>query len=183
MSETVLETATLGGGCFWCVEAIFEQLEGVDAVEPGYSGGHVENPTYQQVCEGTTGHAEVIQVRFDPSIISFRDLLWVFFTVHDPTTLDRQGADVGTQYRSAIFAHTERQHDEAQGVIAELDDAAVWEDPIVTEVTPFESFWPAEPYHREYYRRNTMQGYCQVVIAPKVAKFRARFIDRLKGER
>lgn len=182
MNETALETATLAGGCFWCLEAIFEQMRGVEIIDSGYSGGHLDKPTYQEVCEGTTGHAEAIQVHFDPLLVSFRDLLWAFFAVHDPTTLDRQGNDVGTQYRSAIFVHSPEQIDEAEGVIAELNDAAVWDAPIVTEVTPFESFWPAEAYHREYYRRNPMQGYCQVVIAPKVAKFRAQFLDRLKND-
>ena len=176
------ELATLAGGCFWCLEAVFEQLRGVERVESGYAGGHVSNPSYEQVCTGATGHAEVIQVAFDPAVISFRDLLGVFFTIHDPTTRDRQGADVGTQYRSAIFFHTPEQQRTAVEVIRELDASRVWDDPIVTEVTRLMRFWPAEAYHREYYRRNPNQGYCRAVIAPKVAKLRKAFFDRLKDE-
>lgn len=175
------EVATLGGGCFWCLEAAFEQLRGVERVESGYAGGDAANPTYEQVCSGTTGHAEVVQVRFDPAVISFRDLLQVFFTIHDPTTRDRQGADVGSQYRSAILFHTPEQQRTALEVIRELDAARVWDDPIVTEVTPLSRFWSAEAYHREYYRRNPDQGYCRAVIAPKVAKLRKEFFDRLKS--
>ena len=174
------EVATLAGGCFWCLEAAFAQLKGVERVESGYSGGHVANPSYEEVCTGTTGHAEVVQITFDPQLVSFRDLLHVFFTIHDPTTPDRQGADVGTQYRSAIFYHTPEQKAEAERVIAELEAEKVWDDPIVTQVTPFEKFYPAEEYHRDYYRRNPNQGYCRAVIAPKVAKVRKLYLDKLK---
>lgn len=175
------EVATLVGGCFWCLEAAFEQLRGVERVESGYAGGDAPNPTYEQVCSGTTGHAEVVQVTFDPAVIAFRDLLQVFFTIHDPTTRDRQGADVGSQYRSAILFHTPEQQRAALEVIRELDAARLWDDPIVTEVTPLLRFWPAEAYHREYYRRNPDQGYCRAMIAPKVAKLRKEFFDRLKA--
>ncbi len=175
------ELATLAGGCFWCLEAAFEQLRGVERVDSGYAGGEVPNPTYEQVCSGRTGHAEVVQVTFGPGTIAFRDLLGVFFTIHDPTTLNRQGADVGTQYRSAIFYHTPEQQRTAIEVISELDAAHVWDAPIVTEVTRFARFWPAEAYHREYYRRNPTQGYCRAVIAPKIAKLRKEFFDRLKA--
>jgi peptide-methionine (S)-S-oxide reductase len=179
-ASDVTEIATLAGGCFWCLEAAFEQLRGVERVESGYAGGTVPNPTYEHVCSGTTGHAEVVQVTFDPAVIAFRDLLHVFFTIHDPTTKDRQGADVGTQYRSAVFFHTPEQQRTALEVIAALDAARVWDDPIVTEVTGLTKFWPAEPYHREYYRRNPDQAYCRAVIAPKVAKLRKEFVDQLK---
>jgi peptide-methionine (S)-S-oxide reductase len=174
------EQATLAGGCFWCLEAVFEQLRGVERVESGYSGGRVPEPTYQQVCTGTTGHAEVLQVTFDPADISFRDILDVFFATHDPTTLNRQGMDVGTQYRSAIFYHSPEQKQIAEQRIVELNAEQIWDGPIVTEVVPFERFYPAEEYHREYYRRNPEQGYCRAVISPKVAKFRKHFADRLK---
>ena len=174
------EIATLGGGCFWCLEAVYDQLKGVEDVVSGYSGGHVTNPSYQQVCSGATGHAEVIQITFDSDAISFRDLLDVFFTIHDPTTLNRQGADVGTQYRSAIFYHSPEQRAAAEQVIAELNGAHLWDRPIVTEVTPFEVFYPAEDYHQEYYENNPEQGYCRVVIAPKVAKFRKHYFEKLK---
>jgi peptide-methionine (S)-S-oxide reductase len=174
------EVATLAGGCFWCLEAVFDELEGVEDVVSGYSGGHVPNPTYEAVCTGRTGHAEAVQITFDPDRIAYGDLLRVFFSIHDPTTLNRQGADVGTQYRSAIFYHSPEQKAVAEAVIAELEAAGIWDKPIVTEVTPFQAFYPAEDYHQEYYRRNPYQGYCQVVIAPKVAKFRRRFRDRLK---
>ncbi len=177
-----LETATLGGGCFWCVEAVFEELRGVERVEPGYSGGHVENPTYEQVCTGRTGHAEVVQVKFDPRRISYREILEVFFSVHDPTTKDRQGPDVGPQYRSVIFYHDEEQRRTAEGVISELEARRVWERPIVTELAPFTAFYPAEEYHRDYFRRNPGQPYCQVIIAPKVAKFRKEHLQRLKAQ-
>ena len=173
------ELATLGGGCFWCLDEIFRQLKGVRRVESGYSGGTAASPSYEQVCTGTTGHAEVVQIRFDPSLISYRELLEVFFTVHDPTTLNRQGADVGTQYRSVIFHHSPEQRATAERVIAELGEAAIWDAPIVTQLVPFERFYPAEAYHQEYYRRNASQPYCQVVIAPKVAKFRKHFLERL----
>ena len=175
------EVATLAGGCFWCLEAVFDQLKGVENVESGYAGGHVLNPTYRMVCTGETGHAEVVQITFDPSAISFKELLQVFFTIHDPTTLNRQGADVGTQYRSAIFYHTPEQKDVAEEVIAEMVAAKVWDDPIVTEITRITDFYPAEEYHRDYYLRNPNQPYCQVVIAPKVAKLRKHFLDKLKA--
>lgn len=174
------EIATLGGGCFWCLEAIFTELRGVEKVESGYSGGSVPNPSYEQVCTGKTGHAEVIQITFDPEIISLRELLEVFFTIHDPTTLNRQGSDVGTQYRSAIFYHAPEQEKIAREVIAELEKAKVWDAPIVTEITPFEAFYPAEEYHREYFERNPEQPYCRIVIAPKVAKFRKQFLAKLR---
>jgi peptide-methionine (S)-S-oxide reductase len=174
------ETATLAGGCFWCLEAVFLDLRGVERAEPGYAGGRTPRPTYELVCGGGTGHAEVVQITFDPDVLSYRDLLEVFFTIHDPTTLDRQGADVGTQYRSAIFYHSEEQRAAAAAVIAELEAAAVWDDPIVTELVPFTEFFPAEEYHRDYYRRNPNQSYCRVVIAPKVAKARSKFLAKLK---
>ena len=174
------EIATLAGGCFWCLEAAFGQLRGVERVESGYSGGTVPNPSYEDVCTGTTGHAEVVQITFDPTVVSYSDLLHVFFTIHDPTTLNRQGGDVGTQYRSAIFYHSPAQKAEAERVIAELQAEKVWEDPIVTEVRPLAQFYPAEEYHRDYYRRNPNQGYCSAVVAPKVAKVRKLYFDRLK---
>ena len=174
------ETATLAGGCFWCLEAAFQDLKGVERVQSGYAGGRVANPSYEQVCTGTTGHAEVVQITFDPQVVSFDDLLHVFFTIHDPTTLNRQGVDVGTQYRSAIFYHTPDQKAAAERVIAELQSEHVWDDPIVTELKPLEAFYPAEEYHRDYYRRNPTQGYCSAVIAPKVAKVRKLFLDKLK---
>lgn len=174
------ETATFAGGCFWCLEAAFTELRGVHRVESGYAGGHVDQPTYEQVCAGTTGHAEVVQVDFDPDAISYRDLLGVFFTIHDPTTLNRQGADVGTQYRSAIFHHTDAQKAEAERMITELERDGVY-DGIVTEVAPLGTFWPAGSYHRDYYRRNPEQGYCRAVIAPKVAKLRKYHLDKLKA--
>jgi peptide-methionine (S)-S-oxide reductase len=178
--QTRWEIATLGGGCFWCLEAVFEQLKDVEKVVSGYAGGHVDQPSYRQVTSGTSGHAEVVQVTFDPDRISFRELLEVFFTIHDPTTLNRQGADIGPQYRSAIFVHSEEQEATARAVIRELGAGGPWDDPIVTEVTPFSAFYVAEDYHQEYYRNNAGQPYCQVVIAPKVAKFRQRFLSRLK---
>jgi len=174
------EVATLAGGCFWCLEAVFDQLEGVEDVVSGYAGGHVPNPSYKHVCTGETGHAEVIQITFDPQIVSYRDLLRVFFTIHDPTTLNRQGGDVGTQYRSAIFTHSDEQEQAAEAVIGELNEAGIWDEPIVTEVSPFEVFYPAEEYHQEYFARNPYQAYCQIVIAPKVAKFRKQYLERLK---
>jgi peptide-methionine (S)-S-oxide reductase len=174
------EIATLAGGCFWCLEAVYDELRGVKHVESGYAGGHVENPTYKAVCTGATGHAEVVQVAFDPDVVSFKELLEVFFTIHDPTTLNRQGADVGTQYRSAIFYHSPRQKEVAEEVIAEVTEAGLWDNPIVTEVTELDTFYPAEDYHQEYFANNPDQGYCRVVIAPKVAKFRKRYFDRLK---
>ncbi|MGE0132697.1 MAG: peptide-methionine (S)-S-oxide reductase MsrA [Blastocatellales bacterium] len=174
------ETATLAGGCFWCLEAVFDELRGVEKVESGYSGGHAINPTYREVCNGTTGHAEVVQITFDPQVVSFKELLQVFFTIHDPTTLNRQGADVGTQYRSAIYYNSPEQRERAEQVIAELTAAKVWDDPIVTEVMRLSEFYPAEEYHRDYYQRNPAQPYCQAVIAPKVAKARKHFLDKLK---
>ncbi len=175
------EITTLGGGCFWCLEAVFDQLNGIEDVVSGYSGGRVSHPSYELVCTGTTGHAEVVQLTFDPEVASFRDILQVFFTIHDPTTLNRQGADVGTQYRSAILYHSPAQKATADTVIAEMTTAKIWDDPIVTEVTPFEAFYPAEDYHQEYFARNPNQGYCRVVIAPKVAKFRKVYLEKLKG--
>ena len=172
------ETATLGGGCFWCLEAVFLEMRGVERVESGYAGGRVENPTYEQVCSGRTGHAEVVRVTFDPAELSFRELLDVFFTIHDPTTPDRQGADVGTQYRSVIFFETPEQEQAAREAIRDLEAEEVWEDPIVTEVAPLTRFHPAEAYHHDYYARNARQPYCQVVVAPKVAKYRQKFADR-----
>ncbi len=174
------EIATLAGGCFWCLEAVFDDLNGVERVESGYAGGTVANPSYRQVCEGTTGHAEVVQITFDPQVIGFKDLLEVFFTIHDPTTPNRQGADVGTQYRSAIFYHSPEQKAIAEQVIKEIDAARIWKAPIVTEVTPLTAFYQAEDYHQEYFARNGSQPYCQIVIAPKVAKFRKHYLERLK---
>lgn len=172
--------ATLAGGCFWCLEAVYDELNGVEDVVSGYSGGQVANPSYELVCTGTTGHAEVVKLTFDPNVISFREILEVFFTMHDPTTLNRQGADVGTQYRSAIFYHTPEQKAIAEQVIAELNAAHVWDDPIVTELTPFDKFYPAEDYHQEYFRRNPNQTYCRAVISPKMAKFRKQFLEKLR---
>ena len=174
------QLATLAGGCFWCLEAVFEQLKGVKKVESGYSGGHVPKPSYEAVCTGTTGHAEVTQVTFDPDVISFRDLLGVFFSIHDPTTPDRQGGDVGTQYRSAIFYHDDEQRRVAEDFVRELEAEHVFDDPIVTKLEPLEVFYPAEEYHREYYRRNPNQPYCRAVIAPKVAKLRSKYLEKLK---
>lgn len=174
------EVATLGGGCFWCIEAVFDELVGVDRVASGYSGGHVEQPTYAQVCSGTTGHAEVVQVRFAPEITSYRELLEVFFTVHDPTTRDRQGGDVGPQYRSVILTHSDEQERTARDVVDELESSGAFDDPVVTEVVPFERFWPAEDHHRDYYARNPDQAYCRVVIDPKLAKFRRTFAAKRK---
>jgi peptide-methionine (S)-S-oxide reductase len=175
------EVATLAGGCFWCLEAVFELLRGVERVESGYSGGQAPNPSYEQVCSGGTGHAEVIQVTFDPSVISFREVLEVFFALHDPTTLNRQGPDVGTQYRSAIFYHSPEQKQLAEETIAELNREGLYPRPIVTEVTPFQTFWMAEDYHQGYFRTHPYQGYCQYVISPKVAKLRQKFSAKLTG--
>ncbi|GAB4487825.1 MAG: peptide-methionine (S)-S-oxide reductase MsrA [Anaerolineales bacterium] len=174
------QTAILAGGCFWCLEAVFDDLKGVESVESGYSGGHVPNPTYKQVCSDTTGHAEVVRVTFDPTIITYRDLLRVFFAIHDPTTLNRQGNDIGTSYRSAIFYLDEEQKRTAEEVIRELTDAKLWPNPIVTEVTKFDAFYMAEDYHQEYFANNPFQPYCMAVVAPKVAKFRKQFVERLK---
>lgn len=172
--------ATLGGGCFWCLEAVFSDLEGVRRVVPGYAGGTTVNPSYEQVCTGETGHAEVVQITFDPNRISFADLLTVFFSIHDPTTPNRQGEDVGSQYRSVIFYHSPEQEQIARAVIKALDDEGIWEAPIVTEVVPFEVFYPAEDYHKDYFSRNPFQPYCQMVMAPKVRQFRRRFLSKLK---
>ena len=175
-----LETATLAAGCFWCVEAVFDDLRGVEDVVSGYSGGHTENPTYREVCSETTGHAEVTQIKFNAEELSYSDLLHVFFAVHDPTTLNRQGNDIGSSYRSAIFYHSDEQRKIAEEVINKLDDSNIWEEPIVTEVTEFTNFYPAEDYHQEYFANNPTQPYCAAVVAPKVLKFRKMFVDRLK---
>jgi peptide-methionine (S)-S-oxide reductase len=174
------ETATLGGGCFWCLDAVFEQIEGVESVVSGYAGGKVPNPSYQQVGTGTTGHAEVVQIAFDPGKITYRELLEIFFTIHDPTTLNRQGADVGTQYRSVIFYHTPEQEKTARKVIEELRASGTWENPIVTAVEEFRGFYPAEDYHQGYYRRNQGLPYCRAVITPKLAKLRQKWLSKLK---
>ena len=174
------EIATLAGGCFWCLEAVYKDLRGVESVVSGYSGGSVANPTYQQVCAGDTGHAEVVQVTFDPRAVTFREILEVFFTIHDPTTLNRQGADAGTQYRSAIFYHSPEQRETAEQVIAELTAEQLWRDPIVTEVKPLAEFYAAEDYHQDYFENNPYQPYCMAVVAPKVSKFRKKFLDKLK---
>jgi peptide-methionine (S)-S-oxide reductase len=176
------EVATLAGGCFWCLEAVFDELKGVVSVESGYSGGKLQDPSYAQVCDGDTGHAEVVQVTFDPLVLTYNDLLTVFFSIHDPTTLNRQGADAGTQYRSAIFYHDEAQKETAEQVIRKIEDAGIWDHPIVTEVTPFDKFYLAEDYHQEYFAHNSFQSYCRAVIAPKVSKFRKQYVDRLKKE-
>jgi len=180
--KTEFETATLAGGCFWCLEAVFDELKGVESVESGYSGGHTQQPNYRDVCTGATGHAEVVQVRFDPSLLSYLDLLNVFFAIHDPTTVNRQGADSGTQYRSAIFYHDPGQRQIAEQLIRELNEQRIWDKPIVTEMAQFEMFHLAEDYHQEYFARNPFQPYCMAVVAPKVAKFRKHFIDRLKKQ-
>jgi peptide-methionine (S)-S-oxide reductase len=175
-----LEVATLAGGCFWCLEAVYDELNGVVDVVSGYSGGSALNPSYDAVCTGQTGHAETVQIIFDPNMVTYRELLEVFFTIHDPTTLNRQGADVGTQYRSAIFYHNPEQKATAEQVISQLDQEKVWDKPIVTELTPFSTFYPAEAYHQEYFKRNPYQGYCMAIIAPKVAKFRKKYLEKLK---
>jgi peptide-methionine (S)-S-oxide reductase len=174
------EIATLGGGCFWCLDGIFRDFKGVEKVESGYAGGKTKNPSYRDVCSGSTGHAEVVQVTFDPSVLSYRDLLGVFFTIHDPTTPDRQGADVGTQYRSVVLYHSDDQRRAAEQAIADLTKGKVWDDPIVTQIVPFTTFYPAEQYHQNYFEQNPNQPYCQIVIAPKVAKFRKAYLDRLR---
>jgi peptide-methionine (S)-S-oxide reductase len=176
------EVATLGAGCFWCVEAIFQRLEGVEKVESGYSGGHVKNPSYDDVCTGRTGHAEVIQVTFDPKKISYKELLEVFFRTHDPTTLNRQGNDAGTQYRSAIFYHSQEQKKIAEQVKKEIESAKIWDDPIVTEISPFTAFYKAEEYHQNYYNQNAYKPYCMLVINPKLSKFKKEFSNKLKKE-
>ena len=180
VEATQTEVATLAGGCFWCLEAVFDQLNGVLHVESGYAGGRIANPTYKAVCSGTTGHAEAVQITFEPNVTSFKDLLDVFFTIHDPTTLNRQGADVGTQYRSAIFYHTPEQKTAAEQTIATLNAEKLWPAPIVTEISPAPSFYVAEDYHQEYFANNGNQPYCRVVVAPKVAKFRQHFLAKMK---
>ncbi|MBA2689190.1 MAG: peptide-methionine (S)-S-oxide reductase MsrA [Burkholderiales bacterium] len=177
------EVATLGGGCFWCIEAVFDELKGVDSVESGYSGGKTQNPTYDEVCSGASGHAEVIRVTFDPKIVSYKEILEVFFTIHDPTSLNRQGNDVGSQYRSIIFYHSPEQKARAEETIKEFTAAKLWPGKIVTEVAPAERFYLAEKYHQEYFSQNSYQPYCQMVVAPKVAKFRKAFVDKLKEKR
>jgi peptide-methionine (S)-S-oxide reductase len=179
MTQERRESATLGGGCFWCLEAVFDQLRGVEKVESGYAGGTVPNPTYREVCEGRTGHAEVVRITFDPDEIRFRDLLEVFFTVHDPTTRDRQGGDIGPQYRSIVLYESEEQRRETEAVISELASVPVWDAPVVTELVPLTEFYPAEDYHRDYFERNQDQPYCAAVIAPKVAKVRSGALQRL----
>ena len=180
--QTELQSATLAGGCFWCLEAVFDELKGVESVESGYTGGRTQQPNYRDVCSGTTGHAEAVQVRFDPGVLAYRDLLSVFFAIHDPTTSNRQGADVGTQYRSAIYYHDEGQKLIAEQLIRDLGEQRIWDHPIVTEVAPFDQFYLAEDYHQEYFARNPYQPYCTAIVAPKVAKFRKHFIDRLKKQ-
>jgi peptide-methionine (S)-S-oxide reductase len=180
MAQHDHETATLGGGCFWCLEAVYKDLKGVERVVSGYAGGQVENPTYEQVCGGRSGHAEVVQITYDPAVVSYRDLLDVFFTIHDPTTKDRQGADVGPQYRSIILYENPEQKADAERAIVEQREKGIWSAPIVTEVVPLEKFWPGEDYHQDYYEQNPRQRYCQIVIAPKVAKFRKQYLERLK---
>ena len=176
------EIATLGGGCFWCLEAAFEQVQGVERVESGYMGGAIKDPSYRQVCSGTTGHAEVVQVAFDPKVISYRDILQIFFVIHDPTTLNRQGADVGTQYRSAIFYHSPEQKQTAEKLIAEFSAEKIWDRPIVTQIVPLDTFYIAEDYHQGYFQANPTQPYCQAVVAPKVAKLRKTFLSKLKPQ-
>ena len=176
-----IQTATLAGGCFWCLEAVYDNLHGVLDVISGYTGGHIPRPAYHEVTSGRTGHAEAVQIAFNSDQVSFRELLEVFFTIHDPTTLNRQGADIGTQYRSAVFYHSDEQKLITEQIIAELDGQEIWKNPIVTQVGPFEAFYPAEEYHQEYYTNNQYQPYCQVIIAPKLAKFRKQFSSRLKA--
>lgn len=180
MTDAVKEVATLAGGCFWCLEAVFDDLKGVESVESGYMGGRTASPTYERVCSGDTGHAEVVRLTFDPGVVSFKEILEVFFVIHDPTTLNRQGNDVGTQYRSAVFYHSAEQKSAAEQVIANLDSAGIYDDPIVTEVVPASQFYVAEDYHQEYFRRNPAQPYCAYVVRPKVAKFRKHFLEKLK---
>ncbi len=179
-SKAELQTATLAGGCFWCLEAVFLELKGVKAVVSGYTGGKTINPSYREISSGTTGHAEAVQVTFDPAEISFQDIIEVFFTIHDPTTLNRQGADKGTQYRSAVFFNDDGQSRIIQEVMDEVEKSAIWKDPLVTEVTPLNNFYKAEEYHQNYYKQNSEQAYCRLVIDPKVAKFRKQFIEKLK---
>ena len=180
MNAISTQIATFGGGCFWCLEAVFEMLKGVTKVESGYAGGSVDNPSYRQVCTGTTGHAEVVQITFDPNVVSYEDLLGVLFTIHDPTTLNRQGNDTGTQYRSVVFYHSPEQERAVRQTMAALEREKVWEDPIVTEVVPYSVFYPAEGYHQDYFNKNPSQPYCQAVVAPKVGKVRKAYFDRLQ---
>lgn len=180
-NENNSEVATLGGGCFWCLEAVYDELEGVLNVESGYAGGNLLQPSYQQVCSGATGHAEVVQVTFDPQVTPYREILEVFFAIHNPTTLNRQGADVGSQYRSVIFYHDQGQKQTAEEVIREIDEMGIWDAPIVTQILPLDKFYIAEDYHQGYYKKNPYQGYCQVVVAPKVAKFRQKFARKLRA--
>ena len=182
MNHQTFKKATLGGGCFWCLEAVYEQLVGVAKVQSGYSGGHLQDPSYEQVCSEETGHAEVVQISFDPKSISYEQLLEIFYSIHDPTTLNRQGHDTGTQYRSAIFYHDEEQKSRANQKIAELEAALIWNSPIVTEVVQYSEFYPAEQYHSQYYQRNLLQPYCQSVISPKVSKFRKQFRKNIRSE-
>ena len=180
MNDQNTEMATLGGGCFWCLEAVFDQVVGIKNVVSGYAGGISKHPSYQEVCSGNTGHAEVVQITFDPLTLSYRDLLEIFFSIHDPTTLNRQGNDIGTQYRSVIFFHNEEQRSIADRVIREIEAKNIWPNPVVTEVVEYTDFYPAEEYHQEYYLRNQYQPYCQVVIAPKLAKFRKQYLEMIK---
>ncbi len=180
--STTFETVTLAGGCFWCLEAVYDEVKGVLSVESGYANGHVPNPSYRDVCNGDTGHAEVVQIKFDPSIITFRDILNIFFVIHDPTTLNRQGADVGTQYRSGIYYHTPEQREVAEQTIHELEAQKVWDQPIVTEVEALKDFYIAEDYHQEYFAKNPYQPYCMAVVAPKVSKFRKHFLELWKKQ-
>ena len=180
--NTNLQTATLAGGCFWCLEAVYDEVKGVQGVESGYAGGHMDNPSYREVCNGNTGHAEVVQVHFDPNVVSYRDLLNVFFAIHDPTTLNRQGADVGTQYRSSIFYHDEEQKKIAEELIKDLNAQQIWDRPIVTQVEKLDKFYMAEDYHQEYFANNPYQPYCMAVVAPKVSKFRKHFLELLKKQ-
>ena len=179
--NTNLEITTLGGGCFWCLEAVFDQLSGVVDVVSGYAGGSTPRPSYQQVCTGVTGHAEVVQVTYDPGLVTFREILEVFFTIHDPTTLNRQGADMGTQYRSVIFYHSEQQKETASEIMAELQGLGLWDQPVVTQLVPLINFYPAEDYHQNYFVNNPGQGYCRAIVAPKVAKFRQKYLYKLKN--
>ncbi|MQF48797.1 peptide-methionine (S)-S-oxide reductase MsrA [SAR202 cluster bacterium AC-647-N09_OGT_505m] len=182
MDDKNTELATLAGGCFWCLEAVYEQIRGVKLVVSGYTGGHTHDPSYEQVCGGRTGHAEVVQITFDPQIISYREILEVFFAIHDPTTLNAQGPDIGTQYRSAIFAHSPQQKNTAEHVMVELEAARIWDHLIVTDIADATTFFPAEEYHQQYYRRNANQPYCQILIAPKMAKFRKDHLEKIKPE-
>jgi len=179
-TNTFLETITLGGGCFWCLEAVFDQLEGIEDVVSGYAGGSIADPDYRMVCTGKTGHAEVVQLKFNPTHINIDEIFEVFFSIHDPTTLNRQGADIGTQYRSVIFYHNDEQKAAARKIISEIDLSKVWDTPLVTQLEPISIFYPAEEYHQNYFEKNPYQGYCQAVIAPKLGKFRSKFSHRLK---